>query len=705
MADILFELGCEELPPKALYSLSKALFDGVNKQLKAAGFKFDDSSRWYASPRRLAFQLNGINEQLADKKSERRGPAVAAAFDGEGNAKPAAMGFARSLGVDVTDLSRVDTDKGEYLTYEVLEKGQSITQVLPEFIAQSIKQLPIAKPMRWGNNDYSFIRPVHWMVLLINETVIPMELFGIKTGNQSLGHRFHHNEYVTIPHVKDYVQVLQNAHIMVDQDQREVLIAEQVNAAAASVNGVAKMGASLLSEVSSIVERPVAVLGEFSEDFLAVPKEALISSMEKHQKYFSVESKQGKLMPYFVALANIESKNPAAVKKGFEKVITPRLADARFFWEKDKARPLADNIPLLEKMVFEKSLGTLADKTARIAKLLTWMTPQLGFDLDDAKITADLMKCDLMSDMVDEFPDLQGLMGGYYAAAQGETNEVAKAIRDQYLPKFVGDELPETTLGQAVSIADKIDTLCGIFAVGKKPTGSKDPFALRRAALSVINILKDKKLNLNYGELIKQSLNTMPFDAADKFEEIHTFFSERLRNQYQDQGVSHDVVNAVMKQDSGNDITLADFDKRIEATVEFKDKSYSKSLIEAGKRSWNIIQKSAEKDIVESWMPEGKDFMNSAVDPEKFDKGGTEEQNLFDVFSSIESKFKNSVENKDYSEGFKLLAELAQPLDLYFEHIMVMSDDIDIRLNRLSQLSQISRLTSSIADLSELVKN
>ncbi|MGJ8663862.1 MAG: glycine--tRNA ligase subunit beta [Marinicella sp.] len=693
MADILFELGCEELPPKALYGLAEALYTGVTKQLQAAGFEFADDSRWFASPRRLAFQLNGISEQLADKKSEKRGPAVAAAFDDEGNAKPAAMGFARSLGVDVADLSRVDTDKGEYLTYEVLEKGMSIEQVLPEYIAQSIKQLPIPKPMRWGSNDYSFIRPVHWMVLLKDCDVIPMELFGLTTGNQTLGHRFHHNEFVTITEAKDYVQVLQSAQIMVDQIKREELIAEQVNAAAATVNGVAKIGAGLLSEVSSIVEKPVAVLGDFSADFLSVPKEALISSMEKHQKYFAIESKDGELMHYFVALANIDSSNPAAVKKGFEKVITPRLADARFFWEKDQARPLADNIPLLEKMVFEKSLGSYMEKADRVAKLMQWMAPQLNFDKADGQQAARLMKCDLMSDMVDEFPDLQGLMGGYYAAAQGESDEVSKAIRDQYLPKFVGDELPERSLGQALSIADKVDTLCGIFAVGKKPTGSKDPFALRRAALGVINILTDKELGVNYVDLIFEAIKIVSEQVVvsdDTKEEILTFFDDRIRNQFVNNGYSHDAISAT---NNITTTTLVNLKDRLDATEAFKKQPYAKSLIEANKRSVNIIAK-ANLAI---------DLAEQKVDVNLFDSDY--EVQLNEEIGKIQSEFQALVRDKKYENGYELLSSLAEPLDQYFEHVMVNMDDEKVRMNRLIQLAHFSQLTSSIADLSELVKS
>lgn len=699
MADILFELGCEELPPKALYGLSKALFKGVEKQLQEAGFEWNqDDSRWFASPRRLAFQLHGINEQLADQKIEKRGPSVAAAFDEAGEAKPAAMGFARSLGVEVSDLSRIETDKGEYLTYEVLEKGQHIAAVLPNVIEQAIKQLPIPKPMRWGSNDYSFIRPVHWMVLLQDETVIPMEMFGLTAGNQSLGHRFHHNEYVTIPHAQDYVRVLADAHIMVDQQQREVLIAEQVNAAAASVDGVAKIDAKLLEEVSSIVEQPAAVLGEFDADFLSVPKEALISSMEKHQKYFPVEDQQGNLMPYFVALANIDSKNPAAVKKGFEKVITPRLADARFFWEKDQARPLADNIPLLEKMVFEKSLGSYMDKAKRVSQLMQWMAPKLGFDKKDGMQAARLMKCDLMSDMVDEFPDLQGLMGGYYAAAQGESEAVAKAIRDQYLPKFVGDELPETVMGQALSIADKIDTYCGILKAGKKPSGSKDPYGLRRAILGVISNLIDCKAPFDVFDLIVQCLKTYDVEIsqegsneADATEQVYMeFLKDRVKYKYRGEGISADVVSSV--EAKLDEVSMFDFDQRVKATENFKQQDYAKSLIEANKRSRNIIAKS-----------EVQAEALGTVDEKLFDS--PQEHYLAAALAAIKPEFEALVKAKEYQQGYALLATLAEPLDQYFEHVMVNVDKKEVRQNRLAQLAQFSELTNAIADLSELVKS
>ncbi len=687
MADILFELGCEELPPKALYGLSKALFDGVCAQLNDKGFAFAEDSRWYASPRRLAFVLRDASEQLPDQTIEKRGPSVQAAYDDEGNPKPAAMGFARSVGAEVADLQTISTDKGDYLSYQMVEKGLVLNDLLPEIITQSIKQLPIPKPMRWGDNEFAFIRPVHWMVLMNGSDVVPMSLFGHSSSNQTLGHRFHHNDWVNVPNALDYSSVLQQVGIMVDHLERELLIRQQVEATAASVGGRALIGKDLLQEVASITEKPVAVLGDFAADFLAVPREALISSMEKHQKYFAVENEQGELMPHFVALANIDSSNPEAVKKGFEKVITPRLADARFFWDKDRARPLSDNIPLLEKMVFEQTLGTIADKTARIAKLLEWLSPQLGFDASDATRAASLMKSDLMSDMVDEFPDLQGLMGGYYAEAQGENEAVAKAIRDQYLPKFVGDAMPETTLGQAVSMADKVDTLCGIFAVGKKPSGSKDPFALRRAALSVLGILQTKALEISVPGMIAEAFKNLPVkDCQAAQDEVNEFVQQRLKQQYKDAGIAYDVVEAVLATDSDN---LPDIDARIAACQAFKQAPEAASLIESNKRINNILAKAELTDDV-------------AIDVGLFAE--SQEQALFDALSQTQGQVASLFDDKDYADCLQLMAEMALPVADFFEHVMVNADDADVKRNRLALLQAMQSLFNQVAQISLLVK-
>jgi len=695
MADILFELGCEELPPKALYGLSKALFEGVCAQLDEQGFAFAEDSRWFASPRRLAFLLRDVSEQLADQAVEKRGPSVAVAYDEDGQPKPAAMGFAKSVGAEVADLDTVKTDKGEYLVYQLVEKGLNINEVLPAMIEQSIKQLPIPKPMRWGNHSHAFIRPVHWLVLMNGKDVIPMKLFGHQSENKTRGHRFHHTGWLTINNALDYKAALQQADVMVDHLEREQLIQQQVKAAAEKINGRALISQALLQEVASIVEKPVAVLGDFNASFLKVPREALISSMESHQKYFPVENNQGELMPHFVALANIDSKQPDLVKKGFEKVITPRLADAEFFWEKDKTRPLADNLPLLAKMTFEKSLGSYADKTERIKHMMDWLAPKMGFSMKQGEQAAGLMKSDLMSDMVDEFPDLQGLMGGYYAAEQGEDEAVSMAIRDQYLPRFVGDQLPENALGQALAMADKMDTLVGIFAVGKKPSGSKDPFALRRATLGIISILRDKDLAISYDDLIDQSIGVLEKNSdismSDESKtEVRVFFSERLRHFYINNGIEHDVFNAANTLDAR---VLADLDARIKATEDFKQQDYAKPLIDANKRATNIVTK-ADVEI---------NFYEQTVNPELFES--ELETELFNQIESMDSEFKQLVANKQYGEAYRLLATLAEPLDAYFEGVMVNVEDDKPRLNRLTQLAQVSRLTGSIADLSQLVKS
>ncbi|HHL32094.1 MAG TPA: glycine--tRNA ligase subunit beta, partial [Oceanospirillales bacterium] len=491
MSDILFELGTEELPPKALNNLASSLYDGVVKELDKAQLSFDKSnSRWFASPRRLAFILKNIDAAQADKIIQRRGPALVAAFDDRGNPKPAALGFAKSVNSEVADLGTLKTDKGEWLVCDIEEKGKKTSELLPEFIQNSIKRLPIPKPMRWGNHDFSFIRPVHWMVLLQDEAVIPFTMFGLQASNQSRGHRFHFPDFISIQSAATYVQQLLAVRVDVDQIGRKENVRQQVLKVAASINGTARTDDSLLAEVTAIVEYPIALVGSFDQEFLKVPSEALISSMQKHQKYFPIFDHNNNLMPNFIALANIESKDESQVIKGFEKVIRPRLADARFFWEQDQKQALDSRFAMLEKMTFEKQLGSIGDKCQRIDKIMAYLADIMDLDKNQCQRAAYLLKCDLVTDMVDEFPDLQGIMGGYYAAAQGEHEDVALAISSQYKPAFSGDSIPTTPLAQALSIADKMDTLCGIFAVGKKPTGNRDPFALRRSALGIIRILQ-----------------------------------------------------------------------------------------------------------------------------------------------------------------------------------------------------------------------
>jgi glycyl-tRNA synthetase beta chain len=688
MNSILFELGTEELPPKALNNLASSLYNGVVAELDKAGIKFNkDKSRWFASPRRLAFILNDIDQGQADKTIQRKGPAVIAAFDDQGNAKPAAIGFAKSVNAEVADLKTLKTDKGEWLVFDIEEKGKKTSDLIPEFIQSSIKKLPIPKPMRWGDNSFSFIRPVHWMILLQNHDTLPFEMFGITASNQTRGHRFHAPDFITINSPETYVQQLLEVNIEVDQITRKENVKQQVLNIAQSINGIARTDDSLLEEVTAIVEMPVALIGSFSKDFLEVPAEALISSMQKHQKYFPVFDDNNKLMPKFVALANIQSKDESLVIKGFEKVITPRLADARFFWEQDQKQPLDANFDMLQKMTFEKQLGTIGDKCKRILHIMAYLAKTLNLDIKQVTRASKLLKCDLVTDMVGEFPDLQGTMGGYYALAQGEHPDVAQAISTQYKPAFSGDDIPAIPLAQALALADKIDTLCGIFAVGKKPTGNKDPFALRRAALGIIRILQQSKLPVNLYELIEISLERIEIQDLDKEKcqsEIESFIGQRLKHSYLEQNISHDVVDAVLVLKPTN---LSDAESRIIACQAFKKDSSASALSQANKRISNILKKSEET------IPDNV-TLRLLVDEE--------EKNLFGAIESIKRMFHKEVEEHKYSAAFKHLSFLAEPVDNFFNNVMVNSEDKETRLNRLAILNQLNQLFRAIADISKL---
>lgn len=688
MSHILFELGTEELPPKALNNLAKSLFDNVVQDLQKAEINFDDeNSRWFASPRKLAFILSNIDEKQADKTIQRKGPALIAAYDERGNPKPAALGFANSVGVDVSELQTLKTDKGEWLVFDINEKGKNTSELIPEFIQSSIKKLPIPKPMRWGNNDFSFIRPVHSIILMKDKEIIPFEMFGIKANNKSRGHRFHFPEYIEIKSAETYVSQLLDVRVEVDQITRKENIKNQVINAANSINGNARTEDDLLEEVTAIVEHPVAVIGSFDEDFLKVPAEALVSSMQKHQKYFPIFDKDNNLMPNFIALANIESKDESQVIKGFEKVIRPRLADARFFWEQDQKNGLESNFKMLEKMTFEKQLGSIADKCNRIKEIMFHFALHLDLDILHAETASKLLKCDLVTDMVNEFPDLQGIMGGYYAKAQGEAEQVALAIRDQYKPAYSGDHIPSIPLGQLLSIADKIDTLCGIFAVGKKPTGNKDPFALRRASLGIIKILQESKLSINIYELIQFSVNQITIKSIDKLlviKEVEEFINQRLKHNYLEQGISHDVVDAVMDLKPEN---LTDFNERILACQEFKNDVSAPALAAANKRINNILKKSEES------IPDKITIMLLKEDSEK---------NLLGAIESIKRRFSQEVEKQQYNQAFKYLTSLASPIDNFFDNVMVNSEEDTIRLNRLAILKQLNDMFRAIANISLL---
>ncbi|NOR19051.1 MAG: glycine--tRNA ligase subunit beta, partial [Xanthomonadales bacterium] len=498
-ADLLVELGCEELPPKTLAKLAKAFFEGLKSQLTTAEFSFDaGASRFYYTPRRLTVLMSAVAERQPDQILERKGPALSAAFDADQQPTPAAMGFARSVGKTVDELETLKGDKGEWLYCRIEKPGQRLEDLLFPMLEKALADLPVAKPMRWASNDFSFIRPVHWLVVIHGSSVINGELLGLSSGNSTYGHRIHSSGPHELGTVSAYEQLLESACVIVDQDKRRKMIENQAIELGLSAGGEASIDDDLLEEVTSLVEWPRSICGSFDEEFLDVPSEALIASMQDHQKFFPViDSGNGKLLARFITVTNLESKDFDAVRKGFERVIKPRLADARFFWDQDNKSPLEDLLPRLNTVVFQKKLGTIRDKSERIAASSKKLAEEIDSNSKTAERAASLCKCDLVSHMVGEFPELQGVMGRYYAEASGEDKDVALAIGEHYLPAYSGDQLPSSVAGKIVSAADRLDTLTGIFAIGLKPTGSKDPFALRRAALGLIRILLDGELEID----------------------------------------------------------------------------------------------------------------------------------------------------------------------------------------------------------------
>ena len=523
MSTILFELGSEELPPKSLKPLRDSLQASVESQLKDADISYD-SLKVMAAPRRLSLLIEGISDKQPDRIEQKRGPAVKAAYDSEGKPTRAAEGFAKGLGIDVSELMTIETDKGDYIGYELTVQGQETTELLPNIFQNALDNLPIAKRMRSGASREEFVRPVKWLVLMQDDQVVPATIQGLQSGNQTLGHRYHSPEPMVIPHAKDYESVLEAAKVIVDFDRRQQLIVEAVQKLSDEVNAEAIVPQDLLDEVTALVDLPVALRASFEERFLQVPQEALISTMQADQKYFCLTDKEGKLQPYFIFISNIESKDPSQVVSGNEKVVRPRLADAEFFFLQDQKQPLIEMAESLKNRVFQDKLGTIWEKSERIAKLATFIARQLkehaiadyaDIEVEQATRAAMLSKADLTSTLVGEFPELQGVAGTYYARLNGEPETIAAAIEEQYLPKFSGDVLPQTAIGICLALADRLDTLVGIFGIDQAPTGSKDPFSLRRSAIGVLRILIEKKLPINLKELVEQAINNYQGKLAD----------------------------------------------------------------------------------------------------------------------------------------------------------------------------------------------
>lgn len=685
--DFLVELGTEELPPKALAKLAKAFYTGVVEGLAKANLGHGEA-KWYAAPRRLAVLVTQLDEGQQDQLIEKRGPAIQAAYKEDGCPTPAAEGFARSCGTTVDKLEKLKTDKGEWLAYKVEQKGEKTSSLLPDIITQSLNKLPVPKRMRWGNSTHDFVRPVHWLVALMDSQIVDMELFGHKASNTTFGHRFHAPEAITIPHPADYENLLESqGKVLVDFDKRRNTIRAQVEEAAINNKGKAVIDDDLLTEVTGLVEWPVAVVGKFEERYLDVPGEALISAMKGHQKYFHMVNGKGALMPNFITVSNIESKNVESVRDGNERVIRPRLSDAEFFWQQDNKHKLESYRSQLDKVVFQNKLGSVGEKITRVENLSKSLADILGFDTTKAARAAKLSKCDLMSEMVGEFPELQGTMGKYYAQRQGEDAEVATAISEQYLPRFSGDVLPETNSGAVVSIADKLDTTIGIFGIGQAPTGDKDPFALRRSVIGLLRIIIEKNLQVNIRELIKTSIDAYGSTQLEKTtgDDVYQFILDRLKGYYADQGVSYDVYEAVALT---RPEYLSDMQKRISAIENFKQREEAASLAGANKRINNILKKAKPSDI-------GKEVKTELLKEPA-------EKALNEALEAAIKESANAIETKDYDSTLSILARLKDPVDAFFDNVMVNSEDADEKANRLSLLSRLSQQFLSIADIGQL---
>ncbi|MDX1588313.1 MAG: glycine--tRNA ligase subunit beta [Oleiphilaceae bacterium] len=682
--DFLVEIGTEELPPKALTGLSAAFTDGIEQRLKQAGLEFG-AVRAFAAPRRLAVRVEGLSDAQPDKPFEKRGPAVKAAFDDAGNPTKALQGFAGSLGVTPDQLDTMETDKGAWLVYRGLEKGRDTVELLPEIVRESLNGLPIPKRMRWGASREEFVCPVHWVLMLFGPQVVPCEILGRSAGHETRGHRFHNPQALMISTPADYELVLeQQGFVLADFARRRELIREGVQALAREkTGGEAVIDPDLLDEVTALNEWPVPLLGQFEERFLQVPAEALVSSMKEHQKYFHVLDKEGRMLPHFITVANIDSKDPQAVIEGNEKVIRPRLADAAFFYETDLKTPLANRVEQLRPIVFQKTLGSIHDKSERVAALAEKIADALGTDAPLARRAAMLAKTDLVTEMVLEFTDLQGTMGQYYARHDGEPEELALAMNEQYLPRFAGDQLPITDTGAALALADRLDSLVGLFGINQPPTGTRDPFALRRSALGVLRILVERQLPLDLDTLCRWA--EAGFDCltqTDTVDKVVDYLLERFRAIYEEQGIPAEVYLAVHARRPTRPL---DFHQRVEAVNSFRQLPEAQALAAANKRVANILAKQSDTPETLSVHP---DALQEA--PEKA---------LYQALEQQEQKVQPLFDQGDYDQGLRSLAELQQPIDRFFDQVMVMAEDPALKRNRLALLQRVRQLFLQVADI------
>ena len=683
---LLLEIGTEELPPKALLKLATAFANGMRDGLNKAELEFAEV-HYYATPRRLTVMVTDLDSAQTDKEVLKRGPAVKAAYNDAGEPTPATLGFAKSCGAEISELETMETDKGSWLTYLAQEKGKSTAELVPEIAETVLSRLPIPKRMRWGSGSVEFVRPVHWVVAMFGTETIDCSILGIQAGNQTFGHRFHHPDAIQLKSAESYLQQLEKTgKVIADFNRRKTMIEEAVDKVAKEVNGQAVVDENLLDEVTALVEWPIVFSGVFDEKYLGLPNEVLIATMQGHQKYFPVVDKENNLLACFIAVTNIESKSPDIIRLGNQRVIAPRLNDAEFFWQRDNESTLADLAPKLADVVFQQKLGSLADKSSRITSLAIYMADLLGADSKLAARAASLSKCDLLTDMVGELPELQGVIGRYYAINNGEETEVATALDEQYMPRFAGDQIPQSKIGQIISIADKLDTLVGIFAIGKAPTGDKDPFALRRAALGVLRIMIEAQLELDLRACLNKAVEN--YDAKltndELASQVFDFMMERLRRYYIDQGISADNFEAVLMR---KPVQPYDFHRRLNAVVQFRKLPEAESLAAANKRIGNILKQADKQD--------NNDFSVELLQEDA-------EQKLATALDLIKEKVNPLLENSEYEHALSELAGLKDDVDTFFNDVMVMCDDEAVKNNRLALLNQLSNLFLKTADISRL---
>ena len=683
--NFLVEIGTEELPPKALKTLATSFADNVEVELNQAGLSFD-KIEWFASPRRLAVKVLNLATQQPSKEIEKRGPAVSAAFDAEGNPTKAAEGWARGCGITVEQAERIATDKGEWLVHRAKIEGQPTKNLLNDIVANALAKLPIPKPMRWADKTVQFIRPVHTVTMLLGDELIEGEILGVESARTIRGHRFLGEKEFEIQHADQYPQLLrEKGSVVADFNERKAEILAKSQAKATALGGVADIEESLLEEVTSLVEYPNVLAAKFEERFLAVPAEALVYTMKGDQKYFPIYDKDGKLLPHFIFVSNINPEDPTAIIEGNEKVVRPRLTDAEFFFKTDLKQKLVDRLPRLETVLFQQQLGTLKDKTDRIEQLAGEIAKQIGADEAKAKRAGLLSKCDLMTNMVFEFTDTQGVMGMHYARHDGEDEEVAVALNEQYMPRFAGDELPKSLVASAVALADKFDTLTGIFGIGQAPKGSADPFALRRAALGALRIIVEKNLPLDLEDLVKKSAALFGDKLTNQnvVADVVDFMLGRFRAWYQDEGIAVDVIQAVLAR---RPTRPADFDARVRAVSHFRTLDSAEALAAANKRVSNILAK-ADAAI-------GEINLTACVEPA--------EKALAEAVLALRTEVQPLIAQGDYTTVLDKLANLRAPVDSFFDNVMVNAEDPALRQNRLAILNTLQGLFLQVADISVL---